>query len=92
MSAYSPATPPLAVDRLDFTGKPSVPTGEKASPSAASGRKAEMGQASPIQMGRATIEAARMNSAFCYSSFELIQFIPNQIQISEFHTNLFICQ
>jgi hypothetical protein len=83
--------PPTA-GRLDFAGKSPVLTGEKTSPGAASGLKTEVGQASPIRMGRATIEAARMNSDFCYFSFELIQFIPNQIQISEFHRNLFICQ
>jgi hypothetical protein len=49
-----------------FAGKPPVPMREKASPGAASGRKAEMGWASPIQMGRATTEVARMNNAFCY--------------------------
>jgi hypothetical protein len=78
--------------RLDFAGKSPVLMGEKTSPGAASGLKTEVGRASPIRMGRATIEAARMNSDFCYFSFELIQFIPNQIQISEFHRNLFICQ
>jgi hypothetical protein len=34
--------------------------------------------------------STRINSTFCYFSFKLIQFIPNQIQISEFHGNLFI--
>jgi hypothetical protein len=81
---------PPAAGRPDFVGKSPVPTGEKTSPVAASGRKAEMGWASPIRMGRATVGAAQMNNAFCYFSFELIQFIP--IQISEFHRNLFICQ
>jgi hypothetical protein len=47
---------------------------------------------SPIRMGRATAEAGRMNSTFCYFSVKLNQFIPNQIQLSEFHRKLLICQ
>jgi hypothetical protein len=48
-----------------------------------------MGYRSPISdLGWPVL--ARMNRTFYYFSFELIQFIPNQSQISEFHRNLFI--
>jgi hypothetical protein len=48
-----------------------------------------MGHRSPVSdLGRPF--PAQMHNTFSYFSFELIQFIQNQIQISKFQRNLFI--